>query len=80
MSHPPAVGQSLPRVDGPAKVTGQALYAGDFSLPGMLHARVVWPPHAPARLLGLDTAPAEALPGVVRVFTWQDVPCNEFGI
>ncbi|NLE76537.1 MAG: xanthine dehydrogenase family protein [Chloroflexi bacterium] len=76
----PFVGQSLPRVDAPAKVTGQALYPGDIVMPGMLHAKVVWPAQAPARLLGLETAEAAAMPGVVRVLTWQDVPRNEFGI
>ncbi|MGQ9584856.1 MAG: xanthine dehydrogenase family protein molybdopterin-binding subunit [Anaerolineae bacterium] len=80
MKGPTYVGESLRRVDGPAKVTGQALYPGDFSLPGMLHACVVWPAQAPARLLKVDAREAQALPGVVRVFTWQDVPRNEFGI
>ena len=37
------VGQSIPRVDIPAKVTGQFTYVHDFRLPGMLHARVVRP-------------------------------------
>lgn len=74
------VGQSLRRVDAPAKVTGRALYPGDFTMPGMLHAAVVWPQEAPARILELDPTPAEAMPGVVRVLTWRDVPRNEFGI
>jgi len=74
------VGESLRRVDGPAKVTGKAPYPGDFSVPGMLHACVVWPEEAPARLLKVDTEEAKALPGVVRVLTWRDVPRNEFGI
>lgn len=62
-----AIGQSLPRLDIPAKVTGAAAYVQDLRLPGMLHARVVRPPSPAARLLALDTAAVERLPGVVRV-------------
>ncbi len=63
------VGMSLPRQDGPDKITGRARYAGDQVLPGMLHARLVLSPYAHARILNIDSSPALALPGVVAVFT-----------
>lgn len=75
-----SVGHSLPRLDAHDKVTGQARYAGDFSMPGMLHARVVWSAHAHARVTRIDTTRAEAVPGVVRVLTYRDVPVNNYGI
>jgi CO/xanthine dehydrogenase Mo-binding subunit len=74
------VGQALPRLDARDKVTGQARYPADFSLPGMLHAKVVWSEHPHARVRRIDTSPAEAVPGVVRVLTYRDVPVNEYGI
>lgn len=64
-----AVGTSLPRQDGPDKVTGRARYAGDQVLPGMLSARLVTSPYAHARILSIDTSAALSIPGVVAVFT-----------
>ncbi|MGA3401299.1 MAG: molybdopterin cofactor-binding domain-containing protein [Acetobacteraceae bacterium] len=61
------MGTSVPRVDVPAKVTGGAAYVQDMRLPGMLHARVVRPPHPGARLVALDTGGVETLPGVRQV-------------
>ena len=58
---------SVPRVDIPAKVTGGQAFVQDMRLPGMLHARVVRPPHPAARLAALDIAAVAAMPGVVRV-------------
>src|SRR2546429_3321779 len=68
-AHPVLVGTSLPRQDGPDKVTGRARYAGDQVLPGMLYARLVTSPYAHARILNINTAAALAVPGVVAVFT-----------
>ena len=63
------VGTSFPRPDGPDKVTGRARYAGDRSLQGMLHARLVTSPYAHARILNTDVSAALSLPGVAAVFT-----------
>ncbi len=63
------VGKSLPRQDGPDKITGRARYAGDQVLTGMLYARLVLSPYAHARILNIDTSTALAVPGVVAVFT-----------
>jgi nicotinate dehydrogenase subunit B len=61
------MGQPLPRVDIPAKVTGGAAYIQDMRLPGMVHARVVRPPSYGAELVAPDSASVENLPGVVKV-------------
>ncbi|HLX58022.1 MAG TPA: xanthine dehydrogenase family protein molybdopterin-binding subunit, partial [Ktedonobacteraceae bacterium] len=67
---PPAfVGMSLPRQDGPDKVTGRTRYAGDQTVVGMLYACLVLSPYAHARILHIDTTAAQAIPGVVAVFT-----------
>lgn len=74
------LGQSLPRVDALAKVTGKALYPGDFSMPGMLHAKVLFARQPHARLKALDLREALRVPGVVAIFTGADVPNNEYGL
>ncbi|AFL53686.1 nicotinate dehydrogenase subunit B [Sinorhizobium fredii] len=61
------IGKSLPRVDIPAKVTGQPAYVHDLRLDGMLHARVVRPPSPAAELTKFDSGGVEAMPGVVSV-------------
>ena len=61
------MGQPVPRVDIPAKVTGGAAYVQDMRLPGMVHARVVRPPSYGAQLTECDTAAIEKLPGFVKV-------------
>ena len=63
------IGKSQQRVDGIVKATGQAVYAMDLELPGMLHARVLRSPFPHARLVRIDATKAEALPGVVTVLT-----------
>ncbi|HEY3315136.1 MAG TPA: xanthine dehydrogenase family protein molybdopterin-binding subunit [Bacillota bacterium] len=74
------VGRSVLRIDALEKVTGQAKYPGDFAMPGMRHAKVVWAGEPHAKIAGIDTAAAAALPGVVAVLTSRDVPHNEYGL
>ena len=74
------IGQSVPRIDAVGKVTGQALYPGDINLPGQLWMKILFARRPHARIKRLDTSKAEALPGVVAVFTAKDVPCNEYGL
>jgi CO/xanthine dehydrogenase Mo-binding subunit len=69
-----AVGKRVTRLDGAAKVTGKTVYADDMKLPGMLHASVLYAPHAHARIKSLDTAKARALPGVFAVITAAELP------
>jgi len=68
-AQPALVGMSLPRQDGPDKVTGRTRYAGDQVLPGLLYARLVMSPYAHARILNINTSAALSLPGIVAVFT-----------
>lgn len=63
------IGKSQQRVDGVVKATGQAVYAMDLELPGMLHAKVLRSPFPHARLLRIDATKAAALPGVATVLT-----------
>ena len=65
------VGQSLPRPDIPAKVTGAHTYVHDFTLPGMLHARPVRPAAVGAKLREVDEASIRHIPGA-RVVRMQD--------
>jgi len=58
------VGKSYTRKDSLQKVTGQAKYAGDFKVPGMLYARILRPPSHGAKLESADTTEAEKLPGI----------------
>lgn len=68
-----AVGVSAPRVDGVEKVTGAAKFTGDLAIPGLLEARVLRSPLPHAEIEAIDTAGAEALPGVVAVLTRDDL-------
>jgi nicotinate dehydrogenase subunit B len=61
------IGQSIPRPDGRAKVTGKAKYTGDTRVPGMVYARILRPPVHGARLLKADTSAAAKIPGVTIV-------------
>ena len=70
------VGQPIPRHDARDKVAAATAYAGDFALPGMLHAFVLRSPYPSARIVRLDTARAAAMPGVAAVLTARDVPKN----
>ncbi len=68
------VGKPLRRVDAMGKAVGATVYAGDFSMPRMLHAKVFRSTQASARIVRLDVSRARALPGVVCVLTAADVP------
>ncbi len=70
------VGQRIPRIDGISHVTGQTKFVNDIYLPGMLHIKVYRSPHHSAEILNIDTSKAEKVPGVVKVLTGKDVPCN----
>jgi xanthine dehydrogenase YagR molybdenum-binding subunit len=62
------IGRSTPRVDGPLKVSGKAQYASDFHFPGTLYAVPVEATIASGRVVRLDTAAAEKMPGVRAIF------------
>lgn len=60
------IGKSIPRVDIPAKVTGEFEYVHDVRLPGMLHARVVRPDDLGAKLVSFDDSAAKRVGGFVQ--------------
>ena len=67
------VGQSLKRVEDPRFIQGKGKYVGNLTRPGMVHVAVKRSPHAHATINGIDTSAAEALAGVVAVYTGQDL-------
>ena len=77
------VGQSIPRVDIPEKVSGEFMYVHDFRLPGMLHARVVRADELGARLEAVDDSEARKVGGFVQTVRRGDfiavVAKNEWG-
>jgi xanthine dehydrogenase YagR molybdenum-binding subunit len=70
----PAIGRSVDRVDGLAKTTGTARFSAEYPIPGLTHAVLVHAPIARGRILAMDTAQAEAHPGVVLVLTHRNAP------
>ena len=74
-----AIGQSVVRGEGPDKVTGKSIYAADVSLPGMLWGKALRSPFPHARIVGIDTEQAKAVPGVHAVITAADLPDSLVG-
>src|SRR5215471_17586350 len=68
-----SVGRATRRQDAPDKLTGRTRYAGDVSVAGMLHARLVLSPYAHARIMSIDTSAAEAVPGVQAIYTSESL-------
>lgn len=74
------VGKVVPRIDAEAKVKGEALYPGDFNLPGQLSMKVLFAGKVHAIVRNIDLTEALAVPGVVSILTAKDVPNNEYGL
>ncbi|MDO4479392.1 MAG: molybdopterin-dependent oxidoreductase [Lachnospiraceae bacterium] len=68
------VGKAFPRKDAYDKVTGRAKYVADLRMPDLLYGKILHSPVAHARITHIDTTKAKALPGVVCVVTYEDVP------
>lgn len=73
------IGRSVPRVDAPAKVKGEAVYTGDINLPGMAYGKIKRSTYAHAIIKKIDCSKALALPGVLAVLTGDEAP-NKWGI
>jgi len=67
------VNHSIPRIDGVAKVTGEAMYSGDIFLPGMMYAKVLRSPYAHAHIQSIDISEACRRDGVMGVLTGRDL-------
>jgi CO/xanthine dehydrogenase Mo-binding subunit/aerobic-type carbon monoxide dehydrogenase small subunit (CoxS/CutS family) len=75
------IGKSVRRIDAPSKVSGRLKYAGDMTMPGMLHVQVLRSPHPHARIVSIDASAALAMDGVESVITSADVPGQDgFGV
>ncbi len=68
------IGKAVSRVDGPAKVTGAARYAGEHPVPDLTYGVVVSSAIARGAITRIDAAAALAVPGVVQVFTHENRP------
>lgn len=68
------VGASVSRVDGPLKVKGEARFAAEFPMDGLVYAALVFSTIAKGRVSSLDTAAAESAPGVALVMTHRNAP------
>ena len=68
-----AVGRRVPKYRGEAYALGDEPYVADMSVDNLLHGAVRLSDHPRARVIRIDTSKAMALPGVVRIATWQDV-------
>ena len=73
------IGKPFRRVDGMAKVTGQTVFADDFTAPRMVHMKLVRSTLPHANILSIDTSAAETMPGVVGILTGEEMQ-NTFGI
>lgn len=68
------VGNSVQKVDGYGLVTGEAAYTDDMPTEHGLEGKILYSPHAHARITAIDTSPAEEMDGVRAVLTHEDFP------
>lgn len=73
MAYSSLVGAQVRRKEDPRLITGNGMYVGDLHLPGMRYVAFVRSPYAHAAINGIDKSAAEAMPGVVAVFTGEDL-------
>ena len=70
------IGQPIDRIDGPAKATGAAAYAGDSRAERMAFGSIVTATIGKGRITGIDATAARALPGVLLVMTHENAPAQ----
>jgi len=74
------VGSSATRIDALGKVTGETLYPGDINLPNQASMKILFANRPHAIIRSINTTKAEALEGVIAIFTTKDVPVNQYGL
>ncbi|MDF2907597.1 MAG: selenium-dependent molybdenum hydroxylase 1 [Herbinix sp.] len=72
------VGEKVHRVDAIPKTLGTAMYADDYSFEGMLYGKNVFSKYARAKILAIRTDKALQIPGVIAVYTANDIPGNRY--
>ncbi len=75
-----SIGQSATRIDAHGKVTGETDYPGDLNMENQAYMKILFAHRPHAVVKAIDTSKAEALEGVLGVFTAKDVPVNEYGL
>ena len=73
------IGQPVPRTEDPRLITGRGVYTDDIDLPGQAIGHVLRSPHAHGEIRRIDTAEAEAAPGVLAVYTGADMDAAGYG-
>lgn len=71
--------QPVRRVEDPRLLRGAGTYTDDISPPGTAIGVVLRSPHAAARITGIDTTAAKAIPGVLAVYTAADLKADDIG-
>lgn len=74
MAESHGVGTSARKIDALALATGSSLFTDDYSLSDALQLKILYSPYAHAEIVDIDTSEAEAMPGVVDVLTYKNVP------
>ena len=72
------VGKRHPKYDADKLVLGQSPFVADVRLESMIHGALKFSDHPRAKVLSVDTSPAEALEGVIKVFTAKDIPGERY--
>ena len=73
------LGKSIPRIEDERMLRGNARYVDDISLPELCHAYILRSPHAHAKIVSIDTATAAVAPGIISIFTGEDVLKDKLG-
>ena len=74
------IGQGVTREEDPRLLKGRGLFVNDVNLPDQSYAVVLRSPHAHAKIRSIDTSAAAALPGVLAVYTGEDVAADNLGV
>ena len=72
------IGEEVLRVDAVEKALGSGQYVDDIEIDGMVHGRNVFTKHARALIKSIDTTAAAAMPGVIAVYTAQEIPGSRY--